>query len=65
MSFISKLYIGVAVLMLGGFGWVGFTGWEHSTPGQRIVPAAVRAAPSGYRTFHFWHVGFGGYRGGK
>jgi len=65
MSFVSKFYIGVAVLMLSGFGYVGFTGWEHSSPDKRFVPSKVQTAPSGFRTFHYWHVGFGGYRGGK
>lgn len=65
MSLITKIYIAVAALCLGGFVWIGFTGWEHSSPDRRYVPAEVRAAPGGYRTFHYWHVGFSGYRGGK
>jgi hypothetical protein len=47
------LYLGA-----GLFGWGGSTSSEE----RATVPAGVRQAPGGYRTFHFWHSG---YQGGK
>jgi hypothetical protein len=40
----------------------GMLGWDLPTTEQATVPATVRTAPGGYRTFHFWHTG---YHGGK
>ncbi len=62
---LSKVYVVLAVLLLSGFAWAGFTGWEYGTEKQRVIPAAQRNGPNGVRGFHFWHVGYGGYRGGK
>jgi len=45
-------------LASGLFGW----GVSTSTEERTVVPAGVRQAPGGYRTFHFWHSG---YQGGK
>ncbi len=25
-----------------------------------VVPASVRSSPGGYRSYHFWHLGFHG-----
>jgi hypothetical protein len=58
----SKLYIGFVLLMLFGYGWAGCTGYEMGTPARQFVPADVRHAAGGYRSFHFWHSG---YQGGK
>lgn len=40
----------------------GALGWDFPTTETATVPATVRTAPGGYRTFHFWHTG---YHGGK
>jgi hypothetical protein len=59
---LSKLYLllGCAALVL--YGAAAWSGWELSTSTRQFVPADVRNAPGGYRSFHFWHSG---YRGGK
>ena len=49
---------GVLVLYLAA----GFLGWDFRSTERETVPASVRTAPGGYRTFHFWHTG---YHGGK
>jgi hypothetical protein len=40
----------------------GLFGWSWGSEERAAVPAGVRQAPGGYRTFHFWHSG---YQGGK
>ena len=50
---------------LGGFAYATARGASFGAPTQRFVPEQVRASPNGYRSFHFWHAGYGGYRGGK
>lgn len=60
---ISALVIGT--LCLGGFVSAVRSGYVWGSPKEQFVPAQVRSAPGGYRSFHFWHVGYGGYRGGK
>jgi hypothetical protein len=59
---LSKLYLalGTGVLLLYGF--AAWSGWELSTSPRQVIPADVRNAPGGYRSFHFWHSG---YHGGK
>lgn len=65
-----KSYLGITALIvglasLGGFTYLTATGTIVGSPTQSFVPEDVRARPGSYRTFHFWHVGYGGYRGGK
>jgi hypothetical protein len=59
---LSKIYLllGAGVLLL--YGLAAWSGWELSTSQRQVLPADVRNAPGGYRSFHFWHSG---YRGGK
>jgi hypothetical protein len=40
----------------------GLFGWSWASEERAALPAGVRQAPGGYRTFHFWHSG---YQGGK
>lgn len=60
---IATLLIGVSVL--GGYAYTHSRGQVIGSPRERFVPKEVRTSPGGYRSFHFWHVGSGGYRGGK
>ena len=66
-SFIAKFYLVCGIGLLGGFSYTSLTGWERGTEKRRFIPSEVRTdtGPSGIRGFHFWHVGYGGYRGGK
>jgi hypothetical protein len=61
-SLLTRIYTvaggGVIVLYLGA----GLLGWDFRSTERETVPASVRTAPGGYRTFHFWHTG---YHGGK
>ena len=54
--------IAFAVLVVGGYAAVAFTGREFTEPSRDEIPASVRASPGGYRSYHFWHSG---YHGGK
>lgn len=60
---ITTLVIGIA--LLGSFAYVTTLGLVWGAPKEDFVPQEVRNNPNGYRSFHFWHVGYGGYRGGK
>lgn len=63
MFAIATLLVGITVL--GGYAYTLGQGQVIGSPRERFVPKEVRTSPSGYRSFHFWHVGYGGYRGGK
>jgi hypothetical protein len=57
----NKLYLVFGTAMLGFYGLAGVMGWEfgHEKPGE--IPADVRRAPGGYRSYFFSSA----YRGGK
>jgi hypothetical protein len=61
-SLLTRFYTlaggGVIAVYLGA----GLLGWDFRSTARETVPASVRTAPGGYRTFHFWHTG---YHGGK
>ncbi len=59
---LSKLYLGLGTCVLLLYGAAAWSGWELSTSPRQVLPADVRNAPGGYRSFHFWHSG---YHGGK
>ncbi len=58
----NKFFLGLAALAILGYGGVAMTGMEFGDTERDFVPADVRQAPGGYRSFHFWHSG---YQGGK
>jgi len=60
-----KLYLLFGLAGVGGYGYVNHSGWEYTSQKTRFVPKTVMGSPGGYRSFHYWHVGYGGYRGGK
>ncbi len=62
MSRLAKFTLGFCSLVVFGYGYVAFTGWEPAAPERDEIPASVRSSPGGYRSFHFWHSG---YHGGK
>ena len=55
-----RLYILLALLMIGGYGYAGWRGKELARTKKGIAPQGVRGARSGPGIF--W---YGGYRGGK
>lgn len=65
-----KSFWAITALIIGLGASAGYTyatskGLVANSPQGEFVPKEVRNKPNGYRSFHFWHVGFGGYRGGK
>ena len=59
---LNKLGLGLGALLILVFAFASLTGREIGDPAREQVPADVRQAPGGYRSFHFWHSG---YHGGK
>jgi hypothetical protein len=59
---LNRVYAVLGTVILSAYGWVAYSGWEFGHPDRGTIPADVRQAPGGYRSFHFWHVG---YMGGK
>jgi hypothetical protein len=49
-------------LVIAGYAALAFTEYEPGAPARDELPASVRSANGGYRSFHFWHSG---YHGGK
>jgi len=44
--------------VLAGYAATGVVGWEATSAAERVVvPAEVRRAPGGYRSYHFWYSG--------
>ncbi len=62
MSWLVKIYVGVAGLALVVYLLAGVLGWDFKSSQRDRVPGTVRNSPGGYRAYHFWH---GGYHGGK
>ena len=60
---ICALVIGLSTT--AGFAYTMATGTVVLSPRESFVPSEVKSQPGGYRSFHFWHVGYAGYRGGK
>lgn len=59
MSLFYKVF---AVSMLIGYGAVGLNGYELGGGDKREIPQNVRQSATGWRSHHFWYVG---YHGGK
>jgi hypothetical protein len=61
-SFWTKVVIGFAVIVLGGYTAVAVTQRELRDVEKDEIPGSVRSSPGGYRSYSFWHSG---YHGGK
>ena len=60
--------IGAIIMALGstyGYASAVSKGKVMDSPKAEFIPKSQRDKPGGYRSFHFWHIGTGGYRGGK
>lgn len=64
-SRVAMMYLLLGLGSVGAYTYVSMGGWEYGTPARRNAPIGVTGSPGGYRTFHFWHAGSGGFRGGK
>ena len=65
MTKFAIFYVIIGLGGVGAYGYASHTGWEYNSGQTRFVPKEVMRRPGGYRSFHYWHVGYGGYRGGK
>lgn len=61
-SWLATVWGVVVTVAIGGYIAATVMGWDFRTTERETVPPTVRSSPGGYRTFHFWHVG---YHGGK
>lgn len=61
-SLLVKVYTGLSLVALTVFVLAGVFGWELSGSSTDRAPGSARQSPGGYRSYHFWHVG---YHGGK
>lgn len=61
-SWLVKSFAVIGAAVVGGYIWLGVSGWEPSSSTRGFVPSTVRSSPGGYRSFHYWH---GGFHGGK
>jgi hypothetical protein len=43
--------------VLGFYSLASWRGWELGSPKRGFIPASVRNAPGGYRSFGFWRGG--------
>lgn len=59
---LNKIYWGTGLAVIVLYVAAAWSGWEFGHPERQVLPADVRHAPGGYRSFHFWHSG---YHGGK
>jgi hypothetical protein len=65
MTKFTIFYLILGVGSIGTYGYATNTGWALNKQETRFVPKDTMRKPGGYRSFHYWHVGYGGYRGGK
>jgi hypothetical protein len=61
-SIFAGILLGLGVLLVGGYAAFAYTEREIGGPEHNTIPAGVRSAHGGYRSYHFWHSG---YHGGK
>ena len=61
-SLLAKLLLAAGVTTSAVYGGATLLGKDFNNTQREVVPASVRNAPGGYRSFHFWHSG---YSGGK
>ena len=61
-SWLALAYGALGVLVVAGYLLSGLLGWSFESEERDALPASVRQAPGGYRSYHLWHSG---YQGGK
>ena len=57
---LKRIYVILGSLVVASFAAAGFAGWEFPSGTRQVLPANVRNAPGGYRSYHFWHSGLHG-----
>lgn len=61
-SGLAKVYLALGLAGSAAYGGATYLGKDVGSTERTVIPASVRNAPGGYRSFHFWHSG---YSGGK
>lgn len=61
-SWLALSYGAFGALLVVGYLLSGLFGWSFEEERRDALPAGVRQAPGGYRSYHLWHSG---YQGGK
>jgi hypothetical protein len=61
-SGLALAYGGLGAVLIAGYLLSGLLGWSFESEERALLPAGVRQAPGGYRSYHLWHSG---YQGGK
>jgi hypothetical protein len=59
---LNRFYLITGLAVVAVYALALWNGWEFGSGPRQTLPAEVRQAPGGYRSFHFWHDG---YQGGK
>jgi hypothetical protein len=52
-----RAYAVFAMTVLGLYGLATWRGWEMGAEKRGFIPAGVRQAPGGYRSFNYWRGG--------
>ena len=52
-----RIYAVYTLAMLGLYGAAAWSGWEPGAGKRGAIPASVRSAPGGYRSYHYWRGG--------
>ena len=53
----NRGYTVYALVILGIYGMAGLRGWELFADKRGFIPAGVRQAPGGYRSYGYWRGG--------
>ena len=52
-----QVYAAYALAILGLYGAASWLGWELFPARRGFIPASVRQAPGGYRSYGYWRGG--------
>jgi hypothetical protein len=52
-----KLFFGYLAVVMGTYALAAYQGWEMGSAKRGFIPASVRQAPGGYRSFGYWRGG--------
>ncbi|MFN7971810.1 MAG: hypothetical protein U0166_05610 [Acidobacteriota bacterium] len=52
-----RLYLPYVLFVVGLYAYATFAGTEIGAARKGVIPASVRQAPGGYRSFGFWRGG--------
>jgi hypothetical protein len=53
----KKAFFAYLAVVLGGYAFTAYRGWELGSPQRGFIPAGVRQQPGGYRSYGYWRGG--------